>query len=112
MWRASTGLTGRCGAPWWIHDGDGKRPLYAANGRDIRRFQTREAAERMADKLNRRDYESAEMLSARRHLSAALLMIGRATNHTDRDDPRIAAATDLAAVWHALGGPTMNTPRS
>ena len=34
MWEASTGLTGRRGYPWWVHDG--RRTLYTDGGNDDR----------------------------------------------------------------------------
>ncbi|HJT94047.1 MAG TPA: hypothetical protein VJ777_19295 [Mycobacterium sp.] len=59
----------------------------------------------MVAKLNRRDYGSDVMLSARRHLAAAIRMLNRATADATPDDDRIAAECDLFAVLERLGGP-------
>lgn len=81
--------------PYWVHDG--ARAELGPSG-DVRRFATSAAAQRVAERLNRRDYQSAETRSARVHLRAAIGMLRRATDGAPADDPRVAV---LAALCDA-----------
>lgn len=92
--------------PWFVVrsipvDDRGLRTEYAMNAKDnVRRFKTREAAQKVADKLQ----ITADFDDSREHARLAVHHMLRATNHLQPTHPIMETLTRMSDLYLELTG--------
>lgn len=99
-WQVHTGTSSKR-YPWWVgRIRDGKTE-YAPNGfGDVHKFATREAAQKVADKLQ----VTADFNDAREHARLAVHHMIRATDHLQPDHPIMKTLHQMADIYLELTG--------
>jgi len=102
-WAVATGHRIK-GAPWWVYRyRDGKQE-YAPNASgDVRGFKTREAAQKVADKLQ----VTADFDAAREHARLATHHLIRATDGLKPGHPALDTLAKLSDLYLELTGQTL-----
>lgn len=92
--------------PWFVTrttpvDDRGLSSEYAMNAKDnVRRFKTREAAQKVADKLQ----ITADFDNSREHVRLAVHHMLRATDHLQPDHPIMFTLTKMSDLYLELTG--------
>jgi hypothetical protein len=100
-WRVATGTYSRRYPYWVTRTGvEGRSECFPNNSGNTRRFETREAAQRVADRLQ----ITADFDDAREYARLATHHLIRATNHLQPNDPLVATLSRLSDIYIELTG--------